>query len=654
MLFLGKSKFISKLIVATGVTFVLLACKSSDNSFKSEQHTLTSPDGLVELNLSWASKTSPQLSVIFEGKSVVLPSDIDLVSSKSAIAEHDLELVSERSVVETVPLSWGQFKNLESRYNEGRFKLIDKATQDVISHLEVRVFNDAVALRHVLEGKAQSTTKTFKEVTEFTLAHDAKAWSNNGMKPTKQTESLLSSSNENLAIPVAFTSGQMPAIAFQEAGRVDTGMIKLKTVSDSAKVVVASNPMELRGTPSATSWRVLQIGKTVGSLLTSQVLVSLSPPNKIEDTSWIKTGKSFWDWRVRGEQYEDHTYALDNESLRRMIDFASDNNMQYVMIDANWYGPEHNVKSDPFTEIDGLNIKALINQANEKGIGFILYLNDKASVNYDLGELFETWSSWGAAGVKYGFMKLSGKEKVIKTLKIVELAAKHKLLINFHDSPIIPSGMRRTWPNWVTREAVHAQTDGLYTYKPSGFVEMAHINALAGPLDMSNGFFKLDGLKQSRDYVREEVYSTVASEVARSLIIFSGLIIFPDAPEEYLGKKDLFEFLENMPATWDESMVLSSDINEHIVTARRTGEEWFIGAAINEAGGTLPLKLNFLKPNQTYLAKIYADAPNTHYITNREAYEVITREVTQSDVLKMHLAPGGGQAIWLKPIKKGK
>ncbi|MDC2888826.1 glycoside hydrolase family 97 N-terminal domain-containing protein [Psychrosphaera sp. G1-22] len=113
MLFIGKSKLISKLIVATGVTFVLLACKSSDNSFKSEQHTLTSPDGLVELNLSWASKTSPQLSVIFEGKSVVLPSDIDLVSSKSAIAEHDLELVSERSVDETAPLTWGQFEDLK-------------------------------------------------------------------------------------------------------------------------------------------------------------------------------------------------------------------------------------------------------------------------------------------------------------------------------------------------------------------------------------------------------------------------------------------------------------------------------------------------------------------------------------------------------------
>jgi alpha-glucosidase len=131
------------------------------------------------------------------------------------------------------------------------------------------------------------------------------------------------------------------------------------------------------------------------------------------------------------------------------------------------------------------------------------------------------------------------------------------------------------------------------------------------------------------------------------------LIIFTDAPEEYLAKKDLFEFFEKIPATWDESRVLSSDIQQHIITARRSGDDWFIGAAINEQGGSLPLTLDMLEPGKTYKATIYADAPDTHYINNREACEIRTAEVKKGDKLTMVLAPGGGQAIWLSPIIKG-
>ncbi|MGJ8691853.1 MAG: glycoside hydrolase family 97 catalytic domain-containing protein [Thalassotalea sp.] len=614
-----------------------------------ENFTLTSPDDRIHVLVSWDSAVSPQYSVTFDNQPVLSASAIDLVEEQAKQAEHDLILLSEEAIDETLPLPWGQFKQAHNQYNGASFKLVNKATQKTISIVEFRAFNDAIAIRHVFEKNDNPSNVTLIENTRFKFAQDASIWSYNGMKPTKQTASVLKSGKAQILIPAMLTSKNLPALAIQEASRLETAMIKLETVAASAELAVVSEPISMADAPSATSWRVLQIADKAGDLITSQALINLSPKSRIEDMSWIKTGKSFWDWRVRGQQYSDHTYALDNESLRRMIDFSAENNMQYVMIDANWYGPEHKIESDPFTEIDGLNIKALIKQANDKGIGFILYLNDKASVNHDLDKLFETWASWGAAGVKYGFMKAKGKDKVLKTLNIVELAAKHKLLINFHDGPIVPSGLRRTWPNWVTREAVHAQADGRETFTPTGFVEMAHVNALAGPLDMSNGFFKLDGLKDNRKYVKTDVNSTVASEVARALIIFSGLIIFPDAPEEYLRKKDLFEFLKAMPATWDESKVLSSNIHQHIITARRTGDDWFIGAAINEEGGVLPLELDFLTAGKTYQAKIYADAPDTHYINNREAYDIQTIEVKKGDSLQMKLAPGGGQALWLSP-----
>lgn len=614
-----------------------------------ESYLLSSPKQVIDLLLSWGEGDSPQFSITFDDQVVVLPSTLDLLSDKtSSKSKHELRLLSQDSVNEAVPLPWGQFSQLQNQYNGAKFALVEKDTGTTISIVEFRVFDDAVAFRHLFESSEKDTANTLVEDTSYRFAQDGSLWSYNGMKPTKHTNRVSELKGDALMLPLSINSDKLPALAFQEAARIETAMLSLSSVENSPELRVISEPIDMRSPPSSTSWRVLQIADKAGDLLTSQVLMNLSPPNRIPDSTWIKSGKSLWDWRVRGQQYADHTYALDNESLRRMITFAAKKNMQYVMIDANWYGPEHKADSDPFTEIESLSIKDLITEAKQQGIGFILYLNDKASINHDLDSLFETWSSWGAAGVKYGFMKAKGKEKVRKTLKIVELAAKHKLVINFHDGPVVPSGLRRTWPNWLTREAVHAQADGRLSFQPSGFIQMAHVNGLAGPLDMSNGFFKLDGLVQSRNYVKADVNSTVSGELARALIIYSGLIIFPDAPEEYLAKKDLFEFFEKMPATWDESKVLSSDIHSHIVTARRSGEDWFIGAAVNEQGGSLPLDLSFLEPNKTYVATLYADAPDAHYISRREAYEIRRIEVDSEDKLSMILAPGGGQAIWLR------
>lgn len=635
----------------SGLIMCGLLASFSSAANVSEVYAFSSPDEQIKLKLAWDQGNSPTYQVTYKGQPVIQASTIDLREPSKTNAEHDLSIMGKKTVDETYLLPWGQFKTAHNAYNSASFNLLDKNTQEVLSTLEFRVFNNAIAFRHVFNHTDQ--TQVLQETSQIKLAADNKIYSYRGERQPLQIASLRKSQAQTLLTPAMLFGQNQLVLSIQEAGRVDTAVIRLKSDPEQTALSIVSEDISADNLPAASSWRLLQISDNAAELITAQNVMNLSPESQIKDTRWIKTGKSFWDWRVRGQKYDGHTYALDNESLRRMIDFAAHHNMQYVMIDANWYGPEHSVKSNPYTEIEGLHIKNLIAQAQKEGIGFILYLNDMASKNHDLDELFKTWSEWGAAGVKYGFMKLKGDEKVKKTLKIVELAAKHKLLINFHDSPIVPSGMRRTWPNWVTREAVHGQTDGRRSYTPSGFVEMAHVNALAGPLDMSNGFFKLDGLVENRDYVRSEVYSTVAGEVARTLIIFSGLVILPDAPEEYLAKPDLFEFLQEMPTTWDESRVLSSDINQHIMTARRKGNEWFVGAAMNEVGGTLPLKLDFLKANQTYRLKVYADADDAHFKTNREAYKVSEITAKKGDLVNLKIAPGGGQAIWISPLNTG-
>jgi alpha-glucosidase len=266
--------------------------------------------------------------------------------------------------------------------------------------------------------------------------------------------------------------------------------------------------------------------------------------------------------------------------------------------------------------------------------------------------LFKLYSELGAAGIKYGFMG----NNVPFTRRAVEQAARNHLLVDFHDYPAPMTGIRRTLPNFVTREFGHTQQDARRAFTPQGFLKMAMINSLSGPIDQNNGTYGLDKinskgrLKSPRK--KESYNSTVVSETARVLVVFSGLIILPDAPEEYAKKADLFEFIRQMPATWDESRIINSKVGKHITTARRSGDQWFIGSVINEEGGSLKIPLDFLEAGKPYDITFYEDAPETHYIKNREAYQIRTGHVTGGDIIEAQMAPGGGHCMWLRPAGK--
>ncbi len=613
-----------------------------------KNYTVNSPDRHVNLTVQ-ATESGANYSVKVDGKIIVKSSKLAVLLESKRFRQ--VNLVQSKHAASNALRStvWGQFSQVRDNHNSLVLTFEDALDVTEQLSIEFKVFNDGIAFRYIIT--AQGADTLISEHSEFNFIKDYQTHSYRDENAPLVNNNL--STVNTLNIPVRLQPKKGLHIAIHEAALIDGSPMQLsQNKTDQYGLKVSKASPEYFVDNHSTSWRVVYLSANPSDFLTSSILTNLSPASQIKDTSWIKPGKSFWDWRVRGEKYsESEAYEINYDSLQRFITGAQNNQVDYIMIDANWYGAEHDVKSDPYTEKPGLNIRKLISEANAKGIGFILYVNDKASYYHDLDKLFETYSAWGAAGVKYGFMKSVGQEKVRKTLKVVELAAKHKLLINFHDSPISPTGLRRTYPNWLTREYVHAQTDSGRSFTPSDFLAMMNLNMIAGPLDMSNGFFKLDELVASRKYVRKEVYTTVAGEVARTLITFSGLIILPDSPESYESKADLFEFIKNMPATWDESKVIVNHLNEVLVIARRSGDDWFVGAANNETSRVLDLPLTFLSEQFDYDARIYADTESSHFETQRETYQVKRSKLNFSDELTMSLAAGGGQAIWLKAIK---
>lgn len=540
----------------------------------------------------------------------------------------------------------GKNKVVRNHFNQYKFSLISEVGHSF--DLEIRVYNKGFAYRFVVpEGITR-----IEEQTEINFGGNFTFWTFNGEHHNVGPEKISTFKSDIVKKPAVFKSNQNNYFAIHEAAVFKHAPFSLKNIENKSLLLVQECISPERIT---TSWRTFILGNRPGDLVESNLLVNLNEPCKIDDPSWIKPGKSMWDWRVWGYKADDgFEYGLNTISHKRFIDFASENNIQYLLIDADWYGPEFSNDSDPTSARDGVNIEECMAYAKEKGVGVILYLNDVGAKKFGLERVLKQFSEWGASGVKYGFMKGSAKEKVLNTRHIVELCAKYKLTVNFHDNPIAPSGDRRTWPNLTTKEFCHAQADARRSYWPETIVTSPFVNMIAGPLDMTNGWFALNTAYTSGDRpkVFAEIPGTVAAEVAKLIVIYTGCSVLPDAPEEYLKKDDLFDCIRKMPAQFDSFKVLDGEIGEFITVARQAGSNWFVGSLTNRESRHLEIKLDFLEEGKKYLATCYEDSPDTHFENNKESYQVRTnREVTNKSTLQAKLAPGGGHSIFITEVK---
>ncbi|MFI3262581.1 MAG: glycoside hydrolase family 97 catalytic domain-containing protein [Rikenellaceae bacterium] len=455
----------------------------------------------------------------------------------------------------------------------------------------------------------------------------------------------------NYTTPVIYQT-ETHTLAFHEAGLENYAQLMIAGSSEGDAFLL--NPQEgiVKG-DFEMPWRIVFTGKDIADLHNSKYVYQSMNDKSEGDYSWVKPGLSTWDWRVKGTTFDGFTYEMNDASLKRFIDFCSRSNIDYFLLDAEWYE-----KHDPLKPVEGLNIKDVINYGKSKNVGVILYY-DENYVNsehpvIDFKTIAAYFSDLGAVGVKFGFLKAKTmQEKTNRTEDLIKIAAKNKLIIDFHDGPVPFSGLERKYPNYISREYCHAQLDARRAFSPSGFVKIACINLLAGHIDQTNGTFALNEMQTRSKGPRNEYLSTVSSEMARFFITHTGaLSVLIDAPEAYESKSDFFAFIKNLPKTWDETIYLEQEFDSNISVAKRKGDVWFAGTVFNEKGGSHSLPLSFLNKDTKYLATIYRDANDSHCKTNKEAYFIETKEIPTNEVsLEVFVAPGGGYTITFTPVK---
>ena len=553
-----------------------------------------------------------------------------------------VEKISKQQVRKKWKPVWGKRAIVPDHYNELVMDLSAPNGELTKMQLVLRSYNDGVAFCYkVPSDGCRDSIKVQAEQTSYHFTADYTAWYYNGENHNIGPEKLTATDGVRLPI-MTIKAGDNHYMAVHEAC-LDMGTpLVLQSKKGETLFTVASKPEYLF--PGYTSaWRVILYGTTPGMLTDSHLLELLNPEPKY-DFSWVKPGMAVWDWRINGAIWDDFTYTMSYPSWIRMVDFAAEQGFRYLVLDANWYGPEFASDSDPIKGDKAKDVQRLLAYSKEKGVGIWLYLNDVGGRKYPIEETLKQYADWGAVGVKYGFMRGTPEEKNLWTRRITELCAQNHLLIDFHDGPVHPYGQMRTWPNAVTREYCHAQLDGHHVFMPETFVTTVFVNMVAGPIDMNNGMFDLRQGHTTRIDESQPVPSNLVAEAARTLITFSGVTILPDIPEYYRKYPTLLRFLSAQKMPWKESRTLAGEIGKYIVMMRETDDAYLIGAATNEEGRTLEIPFSFL-PKGTYEVEITEDGADAHYLTNRESLKTYKKQVTNTDTLPLKQAPGGGTCL---------
>jgi alpha-glucosidase len=654
------------------------ACTAAKDGGPAGKAAVSSPDGSLTISLAVVSKPQPYLPgdriyyrVAYKGTPVLEDSPLGLDFTDGPALDRDFDVVNveKRSNDSTWENAFGARRKVRDRYNEIVVSLEEQIKPFRKLAIVLRAYDEGVAFRYVVPK--QDLTDEFNlaaENTGFYFAHDAFAtalnlgrWdtSNEGPYERILVQEIKPASLVHTPILVDMPGPKLYAAILEAdltdyAGMYVAGVPAMTNALTTRLAVAPKRRLDqpvIAKLPKSTPWRVIMIGPDPGRFIeTNDIILNLSAPCAIADTSWIKPGKAAWDWwsgsYATGVDFKP---GMNTATMKHYIDFAARHGLEYMLVDAGWAPMSEDGRIEDILHYrPEVDVPGIIAYGKAKGVATLLWVEWRA-LDRHMDEAMALFETWGAAGIKVDYMNRDDQEMVNYYEKVVRKAAEHRLTVDFHGA-YKPTGLRRTYPNLLTREGVMGLEYSKWSENitPQHDVTIPYTRMLAGPMDFTPGGFRnaAKGQFVARD-IAPMTQGTRAHQLAMYVVYESPLVMASDYPEAYEGQPG-FEFIERVPTVWDDTKFLAGEPAHFIAMARKNGEGWYVGAMTDWEARDLDLPLAFLGPGE-YEATIFADGADA--ATVGTSLDIAKRTVRSGDRLALKLAPGGGAAVILTPLK---
>ncbi len=652
---------------------------------------VSSPDGRIVFDLALDANGQAEYAVRFGDETIIDRSKLGLRLLGLAALERGLsEQRVERATSDTEwEQPWGERRRVRSHYNEMLVTFAAEGRPARRYMLRVRVFNDGLGFRYeVPRQDYYNEVAIVDELTEFRVPMDATGYWIPGRGWNRYEYLYRTTPLDDVSLahtPLTARTVRGTYFSLHEAALVDySGYTLDKRRPDVLQTYLSprSDGVRVRTqTPFVTPWRTVQIAPDAVGLLNSNLILNLNEPNKLGDVSWVEPGKYIGIWWAMhiGERTwgSGDKHGATTAETKRYIDFAAEHGFDGVLVegwntgwDGDWISNGAIFSfTEPYPDFD---LRAVADYALDNGVRLVGHHETSGHIsNYErqMTAAYDLYESLGVRQIKTGYVADGGQLQRVDGQgvthyewhdsqiavrhfeRVLEEAAKRRISINTHE-PVKATGLRRTYPNWISREGARGQEYNSAWGEPNPpehNVLLTYTRLLGGPMDFTPGIFDLMHQGPNSEF---RVQSTLMHQLALYVVLYSPIQMAADLPENYLEHADAFQFIVDVPTDWEESIAVAGEVGDFVAFARkeRGGEDWYLGAISDEQARPLSVSLSFLDAGRAYTATIYRDGDEADWATNPYDYVIETKELTSEQTVELHLAAGGGAAIRFRPI----
>lgn len=678
-----------------GLLLLFGACSPTTQSI-----SVASPSDQIHIDFKLLPHGVPCYTVHYQDQTVLAESVLGFNLAGQAPLDAGFKLLAQelKNVDEPWEMPWGEQRRVENRYQELKVDLQESNAPHRRMNLYFRAYDDGIAFRYELPEQAGLDSLTIlEELTQFQLTGDHTCWWIPGdwdsyehlYNTTKFTgiDALSKRNHPNLAqtyipdnavnTPITMRTESGLHLSFHEANLTDYAEMTLKIhperlLMESALVGSGRLGYKVkRALPFQTPWRMVQISDNAAGLIASKLVVNLNEPNKIGDVSWFKPMKYigiWWEMHLNKSSWDlaSGKHGATTEHTKAYIDFAAANNIGGVLVEGwntgweHWIGFEDREGVFDFvTPYPDYDLEEVVRYARSKGVSMIMHHETSAAPRtYDqqLDTAYALLQRLGIHAVKTGYVgpiipkgeHHHGQYMVQHYRRVLEKAAASQVAVNAHE-PIKATGIRRTYPNAISREGLRGQEFNSWSIErgnpPEHLPTVAFTRMLAGPIDFTPGMFKLK-LAPYKD--SSQVNTTLAQQLALYVVIYSPIQMACDLIEHYEGQP-AFQFIRDVGVDWEQSLVLNGEVGDFVTIARQekgTGN-WFVGSITDENARTITIDFSFLDSGQSYDVTVYRDGEGAHWDLHPTSIAIEKMEIDATTQKTFELAPGGGLAISL-------